>query len=137
MQHRSGKSRGLQSVLLGNLRAIFNAVVDDETFANWLKEHRRTASSVFVFPNRRGGCYSGSSFDAAWHTAAARVDFPVRPHQLRHTYITTLFEAGLDIKEIQRVVGHADPSVMLRVYTHYREAQRSQSMAQKVREALG
>ena len=106
-------------------------------FACWLQERRRSASSVFVFPNSRGGCYSGSAFDSAWRTAASRVDFPVRPHQLRHTYITTLFEAGLDIKEIQRVVGHADPSVTLRVYTHYREAQRSQSTAKKVREALG
>ena len=107
------------------------------TFALWLKERRSTASSVFVFPNRGGGCYSGGAFTSAWRTATSRVDFPARPHQLRHTYITTLFEAGLDIKEIQRVVGHADPSVTLRVYTHYREAQRSQSTAKKVREALG
>lgn len=46
-------------------------------------------------------------------------------------------EAGLDIKEIQRIVGHADPTVTLGTYTHYREAQRSESTAQKVREALG
>ena len=61
----------------------------------------------------------------------------MRTHQLRHTYITTLFEAGLDLKEIQTTAGHADPTVTLRTYTHYREAQRSESTAQKVREALG
>lgn len=105
-------------------------------FANWLVLRRKSAASVFVFPNRKGGCYSAGVLTSAWHTAAKRVDFPVRPHQLRHTYITTLFEAGLDIKEIQTIVGHADPTVTLGTYTHYREAQRSESTAQKVREAI-
>ena len=34
------------------------------------------------------------------------LDFHVTPHQLRHTYITRLFESGLDIKEIQYLAGH-------------------------------
>ena len=106
-------------------------------FARWLTERKRTASSVYVFPNRNGGCYSASTLTSAWKTAVNRVDFPVRTHQLRHTYITTLFEAGLDLKEIQTTAGHADPTATLRTYTHYREAQRSESTAQKVREALG
>lgn len=105
-------------------------------FARWLALRRFSATSVFVFPNRKGGCYSAGVLTSAWHTASKRVDFPVRPHQLRHTYITTLFEAGLDIKEIQTIAGHADPTVTLRTYTHYREAQRSKSTAKKVREAI-
>lgn len=107
------------------------------TFAAWLADRRRFTASVFVFPNRKGGCYSASAFSGIWDTAASKVDFRVRSHQIRHTYITTLFEAGLDIKEIQRISGHADPTVTLGTYTHYREAQRSESTAQKVREALG
>lgn len=106
-------------------------------FARWLAERRKTAASIFVFPNRKGGCYSGAALTSAWKTAANRVSFSVHPHQLRHTYITTLFEAGLDIKEIQAIVGHADPTMTLRTYTHYREAQRSESTAKKVREAIG
>lgn len=71
-------------------------------FARWLAERKRTASSVYVFPNRNGGCYSASALTSAWRTAVKRVDFPVRPHQLRHTYTTALFEAGLDLSDHRR-----------------------------------
>ena len=56
-------------------------------FARWLTERKRTASSVYVFPNRNGGCYSASTLTSAWKTAVNRVDFPVRTHQLRHPYV--------------------------------------------------
>lgn len=39
-------------------------------------------------------------------------------HILRHTYITRLFEAGMDIKEIQYLAGHSTMDMTLKVYTH-------------------
>ena len=105
-------------------------------FADWLDERRRGAKSVVVFPNTKGGVYSAAALTAVFGVAKKRVDFPVHLHQLRHTYATQLFEAGLDIKEAQRILGHADPGVTLRTYTHYRESERSESTAQKVREAI-
>lgn len=39
-------------------------------------------------------------------------------HQLRHTYATILFDAGVDVKSAQRFLGHADIEVTLEIYTH-------------------
>ena len=71
-----------------------------------------------------------------YHTIRT-LDFHVHPHQLRHTYITRLFESGLDIKEIQYLAGHATVNMTLRVYTHYQHESRQQSTAQKVCAAFG
>ena len=65
------------------------------------------------------------------------LDFHVTPHQLRHTYITRLFESGLDIKEIQYLAGHSTIDMTLRVYTHYQHESRKKETAQKVCAALG
>jgi integrase len=39
-------------------------------------------------------------------------------HSLRHTYITKLFEAGVPLKTVQILAGHADISVTANIYTH-------------------
>ena len=55
----------------------------------------------------------------------------------RPTYITRLFESGLDIKEIQYLAGHTTVDMTLRVYTHYQHETRQQDTANKVCAALG
>ena len=60
------------------------------------------------------------------------LDFPVTAHQLRHTYITRLFESGLDIKEIQYLAGHSSVEMTLKVYTHYQRESRQEETAKKV-----
>lgn len=44
----------------------------------------------------------------------------VSAHQFRHEYCTVLFEAGIDEKTAQVIMGHADLSTMRNVYTHLR-----------------
>lgn len=39
-------------------------------------------------------------------------------HQIRHQYATTLYEAGIEAKSAQHLLGHADISTTLRIYTH-------------------
>lgn len=43
------------------------------------------------------------------------------PHQLRHTYATLLYEAGVDVMTAQKLLGHASPSTTLNIYTHLRD----------------
>lgn len=40
------------------------------------------------------------------------------PHQLRHTYASLLYEAGVDAMTAQYYLGHADISTTLNIYTH-------------------
>lgn len=46
------------------------------------------------------------------------IDFRPTPHQLRHTYISRLIEAGLDVKKVQYLAGHDDICMTLNIYTH-------------------
>ena len=52
------------------------------------------------------------------HNFCYTIDFRVSPHILRHTYITDLILGGVDIKRVQYLAGHSDPSITLRIYTH-------------------
>ena len=49
----------------------------------------------------------------------------VSPHDLRHTAATLALESGADLKQVQQLLGHSDPSTTLKFYTGVtEEAQR-------------
>ena len=45
-------------------------------------------------------------------------DVTIRPHDLRHSYCTMLYDADVDVKTAQAWMGHADQEVTLSIYTH-------------------
>ena len=57
-----------------------------------------------------------------------RKKFEVRTHDLRHTFCTMLYNAGVGLKEAQYIMGHADSAMTLEVYTHL-DAEKRQSAA--------
>lgn len=46
------------------------------------------------------------------------IDFKVTPHLLRHTYITNLLQAGVDVKTVQYLAGHKKSKITLDIYAH-------------------
>ncbi len=46
------------------------------------------------------------------------IDFDVTPHILRHTYITNLLLAGVDVKTVQYLAGHEKAKITLDIYAH-------------------
>ena len=42
----------------------------------------------------------------------------ITPHVFRHTFITNMLAAGLDLKSVQYIVGHDDAQTTLNVYAH-------------------
>ena len=51
------------------------------------------------------------------HTLAeqAGVRLPrIHPHMLRHTFVTTMLDAGVDLRDVQIAARHADPHTTMR-----------------------
>jgi site-specific recombinase XerD len=38
----------------------------------------------------------------------------LHPHMLRHTYVTTMLDAGVDLRDVQIAARHADPRTTMR-----------------------
>ncbi len=57
------------------------------------------------------------------HPVQVTLDFHCTPHILRHTYITDLCKAGVNIKRIQYLAGHATIQMTLNVYAACMENQ--------------
>ncbi|WP_150284948.1 site-specific integrase [Rummeliibacillus sp. TYF-LIM-RU47] len=48
-----------------------------------------------------------------------RYDLPrITVHGLRHSYASLLFAAGVDIKVVQKLLGHAHIETTMNIYTH-------------------
>lgn len=58
-----------------------------------------------------------------------RVAFSVRPHDLRHTFATILYDAGVDAKSAAYLLGHSDFRLTLDLYTHLSQDRARQSAA--------
>lgn len=60
------------------------------------------------------------------------IRFNVRAHDLRHTFATALFEAGVPAKAAQYYLGHADIRVTLDLYTHLTQEKEKATRSQIV-----
>ena len=61
--------------------------------------------------------------------AGSRPASPIsfRLHDLRHTYCTLLYSAGVDVKTAAYLMGHADVTVTMKIYTHLSEERKADS----------
>lgn len=50
------------------------------------------------------------------------------PHIFRHTFCTNYANSGMDIKDLQYLMGHSDAGVTLNVYTHASYAHAAEQM---------
>ena len=53
----------------------------------------------------------------------------ITPHVFRHTFCTNFANAGMDIKNLQYLMGHSDAGVTLNVYAHANYANAAKQMA--------
>lgn len=74
---------------------------------------------------------SNSAFQCRWAKYCEETGLSITAHQLRHTYATILFEADIDAKDAQQLMGHSDIAVTRNIYTHIR-SKRLQDTATKL-----
>lgn len=72
-----------------------------------------------VFPSAIGTPISGGNLNRSFKALLKRAGLPaVRRHDLRHTCATLLLRQGVNPKYVQELLGHADISLTLNVYSH-------------------
>ena len=129
---------------------------------------RREAISMYVCPAMRtGDIMSAQAYTEAWSSymhylnlcaggrdkvrtknengkvcfiPAVQAMEPFTAHQLRHSYATMLYDADVDVKTAQKLLGHADFSVTMKIYTHLsteKESAGIEKLNQHVTEHLG
>lgn len=117
------------------------SIVLIEPYRTTIKKYVDECGTLFLFPNRSGNLMSKTSFRQFWkgimrkiNTAAGGIQkynpatnkydmiidaVPgLTPHIFRHNYATNLYYAGVDLKEAQRLLGHADAKTVIEIYTH-------------------
>lgn len=110
--------------ILGKGRRERHVYLVNDWIASLVREYLETRTALGVrhdrlLFNRRLDPLTTTSMRARLRTAAHEAGIAVRvtPHMLRHTAATQLIEAGVDIRYIQRLLGHASLSTT-EIYTH-------------------
>jgi integrase len=86
----------------------------------------------FVFPFGNRGMPTDparpcTNIASAWWTVRDAAGVQARLHDLRHTFVTRLLEAGNSEAIVRELIGHVDPQVMQR-YTHVRRAAKREAI---------
>jgi len=124
----------------------------------WVEEALMSAvgsrTSLYVCPCKDGSPMTPGSFKSAWGAIEARtaktpeelntacpkhpqvvrtLDFHVHAHLLRHTCATRWIEQGLNIKELQYLLGHSTPDLSMSIYAHYDHETQFKATTDKIR----
>ena len=86
-------------------------------------------NNKLLFPNKDNKLYTNGEVNVAWDNLRKKANITCSPHQLRHSYTTMLFDAGIDVKTAQTWLGHKDIKTTLAIYTHLSEKRQEQSVA--------
>lgn len=60
-----------------------------------------------------------------WAAYCRSIGYEVTAHQFRHGYATYLYEAGVPVLAAQKLLGHANATTTMNIYTHLREQQKA------------
>ena len=90
----------------------------------------------YVVPTSTGEVMTSTVYQRLWKSSVASLlDFPLHAHMLRHTYATTLYRAGVDLRTAQQLLGHATIQMTAEIYTHL-EAEDSLKAVHRIDEYL-
>lgn len=73
----------------------------------------------YLFVSKNGNVYTEDALSSQLKRACQRINIPVRrPHKIRKTYASILYQNGVPITIISKLLGHADESTTLKHYIY-------------------
>lgn len=82
----------------------------------------------YIFQDENKNLYQRHRVWRGWNRMCNKYGIECTMHQLRHSYTTMLFDAGIDVKTAQTWLGHTDIKTTLDIYTHLSEQRQEQSI---------
>lgn len=90
-----------------------------------LKSRKKTKDkNELLFGNSEGKWLTNGQFQSLWENYTKQTKLNITPHQLRHAYATILYEAGIDEKDAQELMGHTTIQLTRDIYTHISKKRR-------------
>lgn len=84
-----------------------------------LRQLKSRSVSKYVVEGKDGKALSVRSYQCTFDKVTQRLNLKdITFHCLRHTFVTRALECGVDIKTISEILGHSDPSITLKYYSH-------------------
>ena len=94
-------------------------------------------SSTHIFCMPTGKVYDPRTYEDLFKRTLKAADLPgINFHALRHTFATRALEAGMDVKVLSSILGHAQASTTLNLYAHALPDHKRDSM-EKMRSFYG
>jgi integrase len=79
----------------------------------------KPSDDALVFPGDDGRHQPPRAFTLRWWRKATKIGLPALTwHKLRHAHASMLIAAKVPITTVAARLGHADPSITLKVYSH-------------------
>ncbi|MBD5118090.1 MAG: site-specific integrase, partial [Clostridiales bacterium] len=139
IQRQVYRANGKLVVSEPKTKAALRTIVLPPSLVEVLKEYRQGVNSRWMFPSP---VKEDSPLDPATcrkrlqtildHAGCKRVRF----HDLRHVFVTTALESGMDVKTLSTIIGYVSAKTTLNIYTHVTDTMR-QTAAAKIDQGIG
>jgi integrase len=109
------RSVGIPASVVAELRAHWRQQ-QEERLARGLG---KGTPDDLAFPRPDGEAWPPDRLSSTWAKTVRTMKLPkVTFHALRHTHVSQLIAAGLDVVTVSRRIGHSNPTITLNVYAH-------------------
>lgn len=85
---------------------------------------------LYIIARENGEPLSQMAYRILWKKVQAAADSNIHAHQLRHSYCSNLYRAGIDLKTAQYLMGHSTIQMTANVYTHMEKEDARASIVQ-------